>query len=122
MPKQSESFQRAKRPATKQVRIPAELMAELAALEQMPDGQIDLTDIPEVKNWAHAVAGKYYRPIKKPVSIRIDADVLDWFKSAGKGYQSTINEVLRQYVVASMRVARKKASCRTASVKRSTLK
>jgi uncharacterized protein (DUF4415 family) len=43
-----------------------------------------------------AVVGKFYRPIKKPVALRLDADVIAWFKQQGPGYQSRINEVLRR--------------------------
>ncbi len=42
-----------------------------------------------------AEAGKYFKPIKKPVTVRLDADVLAWFKSQGKGYQTRINRALR---------------------------
>jgi uncharacterized protein (DUF4415 family) len=38
----------------------------------------------------------YYRPIKKPVTLRVDADVLAWFKKPGRGYQTRINRALRQ--------------------------
>lgn len=41
----------------------------------------------------------FYKPRKTDVHIRIDSDVLEWFKSQGKGYQSRINAVLRSYVV-----------------------
>jgi uncharacterized protein (DUF4415 family) len=37
-----------------------------------------------------------YRPIKKPVTLRLDADVLAWFKAEGRGYQTRINRALRQ--------------------------
>ena len=56
---------------------------------------IDLSDLPEVRDWAGAVVGEFYRPIKKPLTLRIDADVLAWLKSQGKGYQTRINEILR---------------------------
>jgi len=41
------------------------------------------------------VVGKFYRPIKKPLTIRLDADVLDWLRGQGKGYQTRINALLR---------------------------
>ena len=44
--------------------ISAELLAQLQALEALPDGSIDLTDMPEVLDWSGAQRGKYYRPIK----------------------------------------------------------
>ena len=68
---------------------------ELAALAALPDDEIDLTDIPEVLDWRGAVVGKYYRPIKKSLTIRLDADVLAWLKSQGRGYQTRINGLLR---------------------------
>ena len=68
---------------------------ELRSLEKMKQKDIDLSDLPEVRDWAGAVVGKLYRPIKKPLTLRVDADVLAWLKSQGKGYQTRINEILR---------------------------
>jgi uncharacterized protein (DUF4415 family) len=68
---------------------------ELAALDAMRDNQIDLSDIPEVRDWSRAVVGKFYRPIKKSLTIRLDADLLAWLKSHGRGYQTRINKLLR---------------------------
>jgi uncharacterized protein (DUF4415 family) len=39
---------------------------------------------------------KYYKPLKKPVTLRLDADVLAWFKKQGRGYQTRINRALRE--------------------------
>jgi uncharacterized protein (DUF4415 family) len=61
----------------------------------MKNEQIDLTDIPQSQDWDKAVVGKFYRPIKKSLTIRIDADILDWLKRQGKGYQTRINGLLR---------------------------
>jgi len=68
---------------------------DLKALAALPDRKIGLSDLPEVRDWSGAVIGKFYRPIKKPVTIRIDADVLAWLKSHGRGYQTRINKLLR---------------------------
>jgi uncharacterized protein (DUF4415 family) len=76
---------------------------ELAALARMPDDRIDLTDAPEVRDWRNAVVGKFYRPIKTPVTIRVDADVLDWLKQQGRGYQTRINQLLREAMEAKAR-------------------
>jgi hypothetical protein len=57
---------------------------ELKSLALKPDADIDLSDIPETIVWDHAVIGKFYRPIKRPVSIRIDADVLAWFRAVAE--------------------------------------
>jgi len=69
---------------------------ELRALSRMKDEDIDLSDIPERLDWSNAVVGKFYRPVKKSLTIRIDADVLAWVKSQGKGYQTRINRYLRE--------------------------
>lgn len=69
---------------------------QIRALKRMKDEDIDFTDIPEKTDWSNAVVGKFYRPIKKSLTIRIDADVLAWVKKQGKGYQTRINSYLRQ--------------------------
>ena len=62
----------------------------------LSDDQLDLSDIPEVTDWNNAIRHKnFYRPIKKQTSIRLDADVLAWFKAQGKGYQTRMNKILR---------------------------
>ena len=71
------------------------IVRELAMLAAMPDDQIDFSDIPEIVDWSSAVVGKFYRPIKTPVTLRLDADVLAWLKSQGPGYQTRINRMLR---------------------------
>ena len=76
---------------------------ELAALKRMPDNEIDLTDIPEILDWRNAVVGKFYRPIKTPVTIRVDADVLAWLKRQGRGYQTRVNQLLRAAMEAKPR-------------------
>ncbi len=63
----------------------------------MPDSQIDFSDAPEGKpSPAEVHVGRFYRPIKHLVSIRLDADVLAWFRARGKKYQTYMNEVLRR--------------------------
>jgi uncharacterized protein (DUF4415 family) len=37
-----------------------------------------------------------YKPVKKPITVRLDADILDWFQRGGRGYQTRINEALRR--------------------------
>lgn len=69
--------------------------SEIRALRLMKDRAIDTTDIPPTSYWSKAVVGKFYRPIKKPLTIRLDADVLAWLKGQGKGYQTRINALLR---------------------------
>jgi len=68
---------------------------EIKNLATTKDEDIDLSDQPEVRDWTESMVGKFYRPIKKPLTIRVDADVLAWLKAQGKGYQTRINNLLR---------------------------
>lgn len=61
----------------------------------MKDEDIDFSDIPLKLDWSKAEVGKLYRPPKKVVTLRLDADVLDWLKGYGKGYQTRANLLLR---------------------------
>jgi len=70
--------------------------SEIRALKRMKEREIDTTDIPPTADWSKAVVGRFYRPIKKPVTIRLDADVLHWLKGQGDGYQTRINSILRR--------------------------
>jgi uncharacterized protein (DUF4415 family) len=78
--------------------LTTELQAELDALAAMPESEIDSTDMPPITDWSHAVRGPFYRPIKRPLSLRVDADILDWFQRQGQGYQTRMNSALREYV------------------------
>jgi uncharacterized protein (DUF4415 family) len=52
------------------------------------------------EKWEGAIIGKYYRPRKTAISLRIDNDVLDWVKSKGDKHSSRINEILRECMMA----------------------
>ncbi len=74
---------------------------ELRALKEIPDDRIDTADIPETLDWSDARRGVFYRPVKQQITLRLDADVVAWFKGRardGRGYQTDINHALRQYV------------------------
>lgn len=75
-----------------------EMEAHLRALAAMPDDTIDTSDIPEVLDWSDAVRGGMYRPVKRQITLRLDADLVDFFEAAGKGYQTRINAALREWV------------------------
>lgn len=79
--------------------------AELAALAARPDSEIDTSDIPPLTEafWQNAERGRFYRPVKTSTTVRIDADVLAWLRSQGKGYQSRINAILRREMLAALR-------------------
>ena len=75
--------------------------AEVEALAALPDDHINTRDIPEVRDWSGARRGLFFRPVKQQLTLRIDADVIAWFKRHapnGEGYQTSINRALREYV------------------------
>ena len=80
---------------------------ELAALAALPDDRIDTSDIPELPPdaWKNAIRGRFYRPVKQAVSMRLDADVVAWLKKRGKGYQTRVNSILRQTMLADSKRA-----------------
>ncbi|MQX36023.1 BrnA antitoxin family protein [Roseospira navarrensis] len=79
--------------------LPDRLQRELDALDRMPDADIDTTDVPEVAEGSAGRRGVFYRPVKRQVTIRLDADVLDWFQASGRRhYQTRINAALRSYI------------------------
>lgn len=70
-------------------------------LEGLRSRKIDLSDedSSEITNWEKAEVGRFYRPIKKQITIRIDADLLDWFKHEAEKYQTLINQACREYML-----------------------
>jgi uncharacterized protein (DUF4415 family) len=77
--------------------------AALDAVRDLPDDQINLTDpdAPEVRDWSRAMRGALFReakPFKQSLTLRVDADVLEWFRRRGPGYQTRMNEVLREHM------------------------
>jgi len=72
----------------------------LKEIEHIRDKDIDYSDIPELDDSFWENAKIEYPENKKPVTLRLDKDVLEWFKSTGKGYQTRINAILRAYVEA----------------------
>jgi len=80
----------------------AEQRARLERAAAMPDSAIDTSDIPEAPPgaWAGAEVGRFYRPRKEVVTIRLDADLVDHFRrqAGGRGYQTAINAALRAHV------------------------
>ena len=79
--------------------------AELAYLEALADEDIDTSDAPEITDWTGAVRGKFYRPNKQTVTIRLDADVVAWLKAREPKYQTAVNRILRDYMTARRKSA-----------------
>lgn len=71
----------------------------IAQLKELQNSEIDTSDISEL---THDDFLKMYRPVKKSVTIRLDADVIEWLKSLGKGYQTRINSILRKAMTAAI--------------------
>lgn len=78
--------------------LTAEQEANLKALAGRPDTEIDYSDIAPIteEQWKHAQRGHFHRPVKRQITARVDADVLEWLKAQGNGYQSRINAILRR--------------------------
>ena len=78
--------------------------AELAALQHADATDVNLEDIPELPEnfWQNAVRNPYYRPTKTSTTMRLDSDVLAWFKQQGKGWQTRMNAVLRQEMMRAL--------------------
>lgn len=83
-------------------------LAELEALAARPDSEIDLSDAPELsaEQWKHGIRGSFYRPVKRQITAHVDADVLAWLKSQGKGYQTRLNAILRREMLTALRAAK----------------
>jgi uncharacterized protein (DUF4415 family) len=82
-------------------RLTREQASELRLLANLPDSAINTSDSPELPDWSGATRGLFYRPVKQQLTLRIDADVIAWFKkhaTADEGYQTRINRALRKYV------------------------
>ncbi|HIF51815.1 MAG TPA: 3-oxoacyl-ACP synthase [Thiotrichaceae bacterium] len=69
----------------------------IKTLDNMKDSDINFDDIPELDD-AFFKNAQIKLPEKQSVTIRMDSDVLDWFKQQGKGYQTRINKLLRSYM------------------------
>lgn len=80
----------------------AEIDAQLTSL----GANADVSDIPEQLDWTGAVRGQFYRPVKEQITLRIDADVLAWFRGQGGKYQTAVNDALREHVTRQVAVKR----------------
>src|SRR5450755_2392418 len=91
---------------------------QIAVIAAKKDADIDLSDMPEVLDWSGAEIGKFCRPSKKPVTMRLDTDIVGWLKSYGRGYQTRVNILLRHAMMDSFTRARKKPSRQTRTAAR----
>jgi uncharacterized protein (DUF4415 family) len=81
--------------------------SDLDRLSVMKDSEIDTSDLPEIspRQFARAIVRRGLRPMpaKAQLTIRVDSDVLAWFRKQGRGYQTRINTLLRAYMEAHKR-------------------
>lgn len=89
-------------------RLTKEQREDIAALAAMKDSDIDLSDMPEVLDWSGAEIGRFYRPKKQPVTMRLDEDIVDWLKGYGPGYQTKANLLLRHAMISAKSGRRKR--------------
>ncbi len=83
-----------------------EVLANLEHIATIRDEDIDLSDMPEVTDFTGWTRGKFYRPVKQQVTLRLDSDLIHWFKTrpdktgddSARGYQTRINAALRRFV------------------------
>ena len=76
-------------------KLAREQKRDIRAIAAKRDEDIDFSDAPAVLDWSGADIGKFYRPKKKPVTMRLDSDVIAWLKADGRGYQTKANWLLR---------------------------
>ena len=72
-------------------------LKDIAAIAAVKDEDIDYSDLPRLPEsfWKNAVRNPFYRPVKRQVTVRLDADVIAWLRLQGKGYQTRLNNLLR---------------------------
>ena len=86
--------------------LTANQRAELKALAKRANRDVDTASIPEILDWRGAQRGVFYRPLKQQLTLRLDAEIVAWFRkraTGGKGYQSDINAALRTFVAQQAR-------------------
>ena len=95
------------------------IKSDLNRIDKLRDDDIDYSDVAELDDEVFAQPLVSWPPKKETITIRVDSDVLGWFKRQGTGYQTRMNQVLRRYmdVAGQQRVrpadqARRKTSTR----------
>ncbi len=88
---------------------------KLGQLAAQPDAMIDFSEIPRLPEsfWKKAVRNPYYRPVKQQLTVRLDADVVVWLRQQGKGYQTRLNQVLRNVMIEEIGKGRRPTGRRT---------
>jgi uncharacterized protein (DUF4415 family) len=86
-----------------------EIEAAVRHIAAIREDEIDTSDIPEITEaqWATVQKGRHFRPTKTSVTIRLDADLVAWFKAHAEngGYQTEMNRVLRRHMLEAIKKA-----------------
>ena len=82
-------------------KLTREQKRDIAAIAAKSDKDIDFSDVSPILDWSGSEIGKFFRPAKKPVTMRLDADVVEWLKTGGPGYQTKANWLLRRAMLHS---------------------
>ena len=85
-----------------------DISADLERINAMSDDAIDYSDIPPVTDFSGFKRGLFYRANKEAVTIRLDSDVVAWFKASEPKYQTAVNRVLRDYMISHLDAAPRK--------------
>lgn len=96
-------------------KLTKEQKRDIRVIAAKRDADIDFSDVPRVLDWSGAEIGKFYRPKKKPVTMRLDSDVIAWLKADGRGYQTKANWLLRNamlHFTKEARISRRKIATR----------
>jgi uncharacterized protein (DUF4415 family) len=80
---------------------------QIQAIRTLPDDRLDTSDIPELteEQMIEGVRGRFYWPVKRPVTMRLDADTIEWLQKDGPGYQTKANRLLRTEMLRSCQAA-----------------
>jgi len=98
-------------------KLTKEQRRDIRAIAAKRDADIDFSDAPPVLDWSGAEIGKFYRPKKKPVTMRLDSDIIAWLKADGRGYQTKANWLLRNamlHFTNEANIGRRKVAARRA--------
>jgi len=87
-------------------KLTKEQKRDIRVIAAKRDADIDFSDVPRVLDWSGAEIGKFYRQKKKPVTMRLDSDVIAWLKADGRGYQTKANWLLRNAMLHFTKEAR----------------
>lgn len=95
-------------------KLTREQRRDIRTIAAKKDEDIDFSDAPPVLDWSKAEIGKFYRPRKQPVTMRLDSDVIEWLKADGPGYQTKANWLLRSAMIEIKRSGKSRSKKKTA--------